>query len=58
MAKKKIRTRLLWSKHDLATLKSMAKQKVGRDKIAKSLKRTPAAVTVKASSIGVSLSTR
>ena len=50
--------RVMWSKDDLRTLKTMAKQKAGRDKIAKSLKRTPAAVTFKASSIGVSLSTR
>ena len=57
MAKKK-RVRVLWSKDDLRTLKTMAKQKAGRDKIAKSLKRTPAAVTVKAANLGVSLSTR
>ena len=55
---KKVKGRILWSKDDLKTLKTMAKQKAGRDRIAKSLKRTPAAVTFKASSLGVSLSTR
>lgn len=55
---KKAKGRVLWSKDDLKKLKTMAKQKLGRDKIAKSLKRTPAAVTFKASAIGVSLSTR
>lgn len=46
------------SKDDLLTLRTMANQKAGSDKIAKSLKRTPAAVTVKAANLGVSLSTR
>jgi hypothetical protein len=58
MPKKKKSTRVLWSKDDLKTLKAMAKQKKGSDKIAKSLKRTPGAVMVKASMLGVSLSTR
>jgi hypothetical protein len=58
MPKKKKVTRLAWSKDDLKTLKTMAKAKAGRDKIAKFLKRTPGAVVVKASAIGVSLSTR
>ncbi|MDI4237368.1 hypothetical protein AAFX91_30785 [Bradyrhizobium sp. 31Argb] len=58
MAKKKKATRVLWSKDDLKTLKTMAKEKRGRDKIAKSLKRSPAAVTVKASALGISLSTK
>ena len=58
MAKKKKATRVLWSKDDLKMLKTMAKEKRGRDKIAKSLKRSPAAVTVKASALGISLSTK
>jgi hypothetical protein len=58
MPKKKKVTRRPWSKDDIKTLKTMAKQKSGRNKIAKSLKRTPAAVMVKASMLGVSLSTR
>lgn len=58
MAKKKKATRVLWSKDDLKILKALAKAKSGRDKIAKSLKRSPTAVTAKASSLGISLSTR
>jgi hypothetical protein len=58
MLNKKKATRVAWSKDDLKTLKTMAKQKVGAGKISKALKRTPAAVMVKASTLGVSLSTR
>jgi hypothetical protein len=57
MPKKKSK-RILWSKDDVKTLKAMAKEKRGRDKIAKTLKRTPAAVSVKAAALGISLSTR
>ena len=39
-------------------LKTLAKKKVGVTKIAKALKRTVAATTVKASMLGVSLDTR
>ena len=55
---KKKRKRVLWSKDDVKRLKAMAKEKKGRDNIAKVLKRTPAAVTVKAATLGISLSTR
>jgi hypothetical protein len=58
MPKKEKLTRVAWSKDDVKTLKTSAKQKKWRDKIAKSLKRTPGAVMVKASALGVSLSTR
>jgi hypothetical protein len=58
MAKKKKLIRQPWSKDDIKVLKTMAKAKAGRDKIAKSLKRTPGAVVVRASVLGVSLSTR
>ena len=58
MSKKKKRTRVIWSKDDVKTLKTLAKQKRGRDKIAKFLKRTPGAVMVKASALGISLSMR
>jgi hypothetical protein len=58
MPKKKESTRVLWSKEDIKTLKTMAKQKKGSEKIAKSLKRTPGAVMVRASMLGVSFSTR
>jgi hypothetical protein len=39
-------------------MKSMAKAKMGVTKIAKALKRTPAATTVMAGKFGVSLSMR
>ena len=58
LAKKKVTRRVLWSKEDVRTLKSMAKAKAGVARIAKSLKRTPAATAVKATSLGVSLSMR
>jgi hypothetical protein len=57
MPKKRMK-RVLWSKDDVKTMKTMAKEKRGRDKIAKALKRTAAAVTVKAATLGISLSTR
>jgi len=57
MSKKKSK-RVLWSKDDIKTMKTMAKEKKGRDRIARALKRTPAAVTVKASILGISLSSR
>jgi hypothetical protein len=56
MAKKKKVVRRAWTKDDVRTLKSMAKQKQGVRKIAKALKRTPGATTVKAQKLGVSLS--
>ena len=56
MANKKKATRRAWTKDDVRTLKSMAKQKQGVKKIAKMLKRTPGATTVKATKLGVSLS--
>ena len=57
MSKKK-RKRVLWSRDDVKKLRTLAKEKKGRDKIAKALKRTPAAVTVKAGALGISLSMR
>jgi hypothetical protein len=58
MPKKKTVSRRAWSKEDLRTLKTMAKQKQGVNKIAKKLKRTPGATTVMAAKHGVSLSMR
>jgi hypothetical protein len=55
---KKKRKRVLWSKDDVKKLRTLAKEKKGRDKIARALKRTPAAVTVKAAALAISLSTR
>jgi hypothetical protein len=55
---KKTKTRRAWTKEDVRTLKTMAKAKAGKTRIAKSLKRTTAATAVKAASLGVSLSMR
>jgi hypothetical protein len=58
MAKTKKVVRRAWSKEDVRTLKSMAKDKQGVTKIAKALKRTIGATSVMAAKRGVSLSTR
>lgn len=58
LAKKKKIIRREWTKDDVKTLKSLAKQKTGVARIAKKLKRTPGATMVKASLLGVSLDTR
>jgi hypothetical protein len=58
MAKKKKVVRRAWTKDDLRTLKSMAKDKQGVKKIAKALKRTPGATSVAAAKRDISLSTR
>jgi hypothetical protein len=55
MAKKKKVVRR-WTKEDVRTLKSMAKDKQGVKKIAKALKRTPGATGVMAAKRGISLS--
>jgi hypothetical protein len=47
-----------WTKDDVRQLKSLAKQKMGVTRIARTLKRTPGATTVKAHILGVSLSMR
>ena len=57
-ATKKKLVRRPWSKEDHKTMKTMAKAKAGTAKIAKALKRTPSAVTVMATKVGVSLSMR
>jgi hypothetical protein len=56
MAKKKLIRR--WSKEDHRTLKTMAKDKKGANKIAKALKRTVGATSVMAAKRGISLSMR
>jgi hypothetical protein len=48
--------RRAWSKEDVKTLKAMARSKAGVRKIAKALKRTPGATTVKAAKLSISLS--
>jgi hypothetical protein len=53
-----IKLRREWTATEIHKLKGLAKKKIGVDKIARTLKRTIAATTVKASSLGVSLDTR
>jgi hypothetical protein len=55
LAKKKKVIRRTWTRDDLRLLKSMAKDKKGVARIAKALKRTPGATTVKAAKLGISL---
>ena len=56
--KKKKLVRRLWTALDVRELKSLARKKIGIKKIAKALKRTVGATSVKAHQLGVSLSTR
>ncbi|MGX9430288.1 hypothetical protein [Bradyrhizobium sp. LeoA1S1] len=58
MAQQKKSVRREWTKDDVRQLKSLAKQKAGVKKIAKTLKRTPGATAAKAFILGVSLDTR
>jgi hypothetical protein len=60
MAKKAVKklVRRPWTKDDHKLMKTMAKAKSGTAKIAKALKRTPGAVNVMATKVGVSLSMR
>ena len=58
MAKKKKVVRRAWTKDDLRTLKSMARDKQGVTKIAKALRRTTRAVENKSYLLVVSLDTR
>jgi hypothetical protein len=47
-----------WTATDIHKLKGLAKKKTGVAKIARALKRTIGATTVKASALGVSLDSR
>ena len=58
LAKKKKAIRREWAKDDVRQMKMLAKQRVGAATIAKKLKRTLAAVKMRASVLGVSLDTR
>lgn len=59
MAKKKKKLiRRAWTPADRRLLKSLAKEKKGKARIAKALKRTPGATSVMAVKLGVSLSMR
>lgn len=55
---KKVVKRREWTKEDIRTLKTMAKQRVPAAKVAKSLKRTEGATRQKAFQLGVSMDTR
>jgi hypothetical protein len=57
MTKKKKVVLRRWTKDDLRLLKSLARDKKGAAKIAKALKRSPAAIRVMAAKRGISLST-
>ena len=60
MVKKTVKklVRRPWTTQDHRLMKTMAKAKAGQAKIAKALKRTPGAVNVMATKVGVSLSMR
>ncbi|MGY4334928.1 hypothetical protein ACVWWG_009396 [Bradyrhizobium sp. LB7.2] len=58
MAKKTKLVRREWTKDDVRQMKQMAKTKAGVTRIARALKRTAGATTVKAAKLGVSLSMR
>jgi hypothetical protein len=58
MARAKKLVRRAWTKDDVRQMKTMAKTKSGVRKIAKALKRTPAATAAMATKLGVSLSMR
>ncbi len=58
MAKKKKVVSRAWSKEDVRTLKTMARDKQGVAKIAKALKRSPGATSVMAAKRGISLRMR
>ena len=54
----KKRTIRPWTATDVRTLKGLAMQKIGVQKISRKLKRTMPAVAMHASKLGISLSTR
>lgn len=58
MASAKRRVRRDWSKGDLQTLRSMARQKTPARRIGGKLKRSEGAVRQKAYAVGLSLNTR
>jgi hypothetical protein len=58
MAKKKTTARRAWTSTDVRQMKSLAKKKIGAERIARTLKRTVGGTKMKASSLGVSLDTR
>ncbi len=57
MGKKTRKPRLLWTKDDIRTLKTLAREKAKTTVIARKLKRTLRATQQKASTLGVALGT-
>jgi hypothetical protein len=55
---KKVSKRRTWTKEDVRTLKTLARNKTHAARIAKKLKRTVGATRQKALSLGVSLDSR
>ncbi len=58
MAKLPTKHRAPWTAAEVRELRSLARKKLGREKIARTLKRTSASVQNRAASEGISLSTR
>jgi len=58
MAKKKTPARVPWTKDDVRALKAHSKARTPAAKVAKSMKRTEAAVRQKAKTIGIGLGHR
>lgn len=58
MAKAPTKHRAPWTATEVRELKTLARQKLGREKIAKRLKRTTSSVQNRAVAEGISLSTR
>jgi hypothetical protein len=58
MANKKRIVRRAWTSSEVRELRSLAKKKIGVNRISKGLKRTIAATKMKASQLGVSLESR
>jgi hypothetical protein len=58
MAKKKVPARVPWTKDDVRALKAHSKARTPAAQVAKSMKRTEAAVRQKAKTIGIGLGHR
>jgi hypothetical protein len=58
MPKKKVATRVPWTKDDVRELKAHSKARTPAVKVAKAMKRTEAAVRQKAKTIGIGLGHR
>jgi hypothetical protein len=58
VAKKNTAVRKPWTKEDVRELKAHSKARTPVEKVGKALKRTPGAVRVKATSLGIGLGHR